>query len=283
MNVDQAEISQGERFGFGSNWLGFATALDPNRIETAEASLHQRLGTRNLVGKRFLDIGSGSGLFSLAARRLGADVYSFDYDSQSVACTGNLRHRYFPGDGQWKVDQGSVLDPEYVRSLGAFDVVYAWGVLHHTGQMWLALENSLLPVAPGGKMVVALYNDHGRESDRWRRIKRRYNTLPRALRIPYALTVSVVLPSHVRSVLYRLLTLRVSEGVRLWTDYYRNRGMNLWYDTLDWVGGYPYEVAKPEDVSQFVQSRGFELIQFVPTESPLGNNEFVFERRVEGR
>ena len=95
----------------------------------------------DLTGKTFLDIGSGSGLFSLAARRLGAKVHSFDFDSNSYGCTMELRKRYFDGDGNWKVEQGSALDRNYIESLGKFDIVYSWGVLHHTGAMWTALEN----------------------------------------------------------------------------------------------------------------------------------------------
>ena len=86
----------------------------------------------------------------LAARRLGAETVSFDYDPRSVECTRLLRERYFPEDAGWRVEQGSVLDPSYLGSLGAFDVVYAWGVLHHTGAMWQALGNVMLPIKPGG-------------------------------------------------------------------------------------------------------------------------------------
>jgi 2-polyprenyl-3-methyl-5-hydroxy-6-metoxy-1,4-benzoquinol methylase len=121
------EIAQGERFEFGENWSRFLDVLDDERIFEAEKSLKQMLEVEDLAGKSFLDIGSGSGLFSLAARRLGARVHSFDYDPQSVASTRELRRRYFPEDADWSIEEGSILDEEYVRSLGKFDIVYSWG------------------------------------------------------------------------------------------------------------------------------------------------------------
>src|SRR5205807_1220787 len=121
--------------------------------------LKEMLECETLAGKTFLDIGSGSGLFSLAARRLGAKVHSFDFDSNSFGCTQELRNRYFAGDPDWRVEQGSALDGDYMASLGLFDIVYSWGVLHHTGKMWRALANAALPVADGGKLFIAIYND----------------------------------------------------------------------------------------------------------------------------
>src|ERR1035437_2015200 len=132
------EVSSGQRFEFGRNWARFLELLNDDRVRAAEESLLDMLGRKSLAGLRFLDAGSGSGLFSLAARRLGAQVYSFDFDPASVACTRELKRRYFPDDGAWIVEEGSVLDQNYLQRLGQFDVVYSWGVLHHTGAMWQA-------------------------------------------------------------------------------------------------------------------------------------------------
>src|SRR5687768_17002539 len=125
------------------------------------------LNVERLDGKSFLDIGSGSGLFSLAARRLGARVHSFDYDPQSVACTTELRRRYVPASADWIVERGSALDRDYLSTLGTFDVVYSWGVLHHTGSMWQALDNVKPLVAERGHLYIAIYNDLGEITDRW--------------------------------------------------------------------------------------------------------------------
>jgi 2-polyprenyl-6-hydroxyphenyl methylase/3-demethylubiquinone-9 3-methyltransferase len=141
----QEEIASGQRFAFGENWRRFLEVLTDERIRDAEQSLRTMLEAADLRGRTFLDIGSGSGLFSLAARRLGARVHSFDFDPKSVACTQELRRRYFPDDPEWRIEQGSVLDPAFVRSRGQFDVVYSWGVLRHTGDMWKAIEHAALP------------------------------------------------------------------------------------------------------------------------------------------
>ena len=143
----EEEVRLGERFEFGENWRSFLSTLNDERIEVAKESLIEMLQVDNLSGKRFLDVGSGSGLFSLAARELGAEVVSFDFDPTAVACTQELRERYFPDDPNWAIQRGSVLDQRFLGSLGEFDVVYSWGVLHHTGEMWAALKNAASLVA----------------------------------------------------------------------------------------------------------------------------------------
>lgn len=272
-----SEVARGERFEFGENWANFLSVLDEERITAAERGLQRMLETERLDGLRFLDIGSGSGLSSLAARRLGATVHSFDYDPQSVACTSELRRRYFANDSDWVVERGSALDADFLRRLGSFDIVYSWGVLHHTGSMWQALENAVIPVAPNGRLFIAIYNDTGSQSRRWARIKRTYNGLPSVARRPFA--VAVTLPAEAKSALSATLRGRPGDYLRSWTDYRRRRGMNKWHDIIDWVGGYPYEFATPDQIFDFYKAKGFTLVKMKCGVVGLGCNEFVFERR----
>ena len=224
----------------------------------------------SLEGSSFLDIGSGVGLFSLAARRLGARVYSFDYDPLSVACTAELRRRYFPEDADWVVEEGSVLDQELMRSLDEFDVVYSWGVLHHTGAMWEALANAAIPVAKGGKLFIALYNDQGATSRRWEKVKRVYcssvlgRILVTAVFVPYFLLGTLVAD--------------IGRGRRPLSRFKEVRGMSAVTSWMDWLGGYPFEVAKPEQVLDFLRARGYRLERLKTCGGKLGNNQFVFVR-----
>ena len=266
-----AEVASGERFEFGKNWAHFLTTLNDARIQAAERSLLEMLGGP-IAGKRFLDAGSGSGLFSLAARRLGAKVHSFDYDPHSVACTQELRRRYFSGDADWQVETGSVLEKEYLAGLGMFDVVYSWGVLHHTGQMWTALENVAASTAPNGKLFIAIYNDQGTASRRWTWIKRTYSSSP-MLRWPLLWTSFWY--ENWRWVVKDIVRLRPFHTLRHYDA--EGRGMSLWHDLVDWVGGYPFEVARPEEIFDFYRSRGFTLKRLKTTNS-LGCNEFLFRK-----
>ena len=269
-----AEVAAGQRFEFGKNWARFLKSLTEDQIVEAQRSLERMLETGSLAGRSFLDIGSGSGLFSLAARRMDARVHSFDYDPQSVSCTRELRRKYFPDDPDWRVDEGSALDREYLRGLGVFDVVYSWGVLHHTGKMWEALESAGDLVASGGTLFIAIYNDQGTASLRWRKVKRLYNRLPRGLRF------LVVVPSfavqNYAHIIKDFLRLRPFKTMR---DYGRNRrGMSMWRDVIDWVGGYPFEFARPDEIFDFYRKRGFTLERLRTCRGTPGCNQFVFRK-----
>jgi 2-polyprenyl-6-hydroxyphenyl methylase/3-demethylubiquinone-9 3-methyltransferase len=273
-------VTETQAFGFGRNWRGFLALLDDERIQTAERSLRTALGRDDLNGKTFLDMGSGSGLFSLAARRLGATVRSADVDADSVACTAELKRRYFPDDPAWIVEHGSALDEAYLASLGPFDVVYSWGVLHHTGDMWRAIDLVRRRVAPGGRFFLSIYNDQGWTSRYWTRVKRTSNRLPAWLQPAFA--VAVWAPREALAVASYMPRLRVGDYLRTWSDKDRKRGMNRWHDLLDWVGGWPFEVAGPDKIFDYLKTRGFRLEHLKTCAGGLGCNEFVFVRDARG-
>jgi 2-polyprenyl-3-methyl-5-hydroxy-6-metoxy-1,4-benzoquinol methylase len=254
-----------DRFAFGSNWARFLAILTQERIADAERSLQRMLDVTTLQGKTFLDVGSGSGLFSLAARRLGARVHSFDYDPQSVACTEYLRQHYFPGDPDWSIERGSALDRSYLRQLGQFDVVYSWGVLHHTGQMWEALGCVEAAVSPGGRLFIAIYNEQGWISRYWKSVKRNY--------VRHAVLRWPLLLFHAPYLVGVRWLVRASRGFEK-----IDRGMALWRDMVDWVGGYPFEVARPEEILRFYGTRGYSLREMKTCGGRHGCNEFVFVR-----
>lgn len=270
----QEQIAQGNRFQFGANWAKFLQDLDDNAVKRAEESLKEMLEVDNLSGKAFLDIGSGSGLFSLAARNLGARVHSFDFDPQSVECTRRVKEMFYKFDSNWVVDEGSVLDIDYLESLGKFDIVYSWGVLHHTGAMWSALENININVANRGKVFIALYNDQGRASSYWLKIKKLYVRTPKILRFV------IILPCLAR--LWGPTIIRDAasfQPLKTWSTYAKNRGMSPFRDVIDWVGGFPFEVSQPAEVFNFYKSLGYQLDKLKTCAGGLGCNEFVFLKK----
>jgi SAM-dependent methyltransferase len=263
---------QEERFAFGKNWKKYSRLISEQRILEAESSLKEMLDISGLKNKTFLDIGCGSGLFSLAALRLGAEkVHSFDYDPDSVATAQFLKGSCGPLASRWTIERGDALDLNYLSTLGKFDIVYSWGVLHHTGNLKQALENAARSVKEHGKLFIALYNDQGFFSKCWYSIKKTYNSLPGFLK--YAVLIPVFAriwaPPFVKDLL------RGKPG-QTWKNHYKKRGMSPWYDVVDWVGGFPFEVARPEDVIEFFSKNNFTLTKLKRCGRGHGNNEFVF-------
>ncbi len=268
------EISLGQRFAFGQNWKEFLKNLNEPRIEQAIQDLKSLLGVESLQGLKFLDIGSGSGLMSLAAYRLGATVQSFDYDPQSVECTKYLRNHYARDGSSWEIEQGSVLDLDFLKLYSEADIVYSWGVLHHTGNMWQALENVAGLVKKDGLLAIAIYNDQGLSSKIWWHIKKLYVSSPLLLK-HLIVAISMLRLWGPRTII-DLCKLR---PFHTWKNYHSSRGMSAWHDVVDWVGGFPFEVASIDSIFTLYSKKEFYLKNIISVNGRLGCNQFVFRKR----
>jgi len=261
-----------EKFSFGKNWKEFLKLLTKERVDLAKKSLSSFIDV-DIKGKTFVDIGCGSGLFSLSAALLGAKVTSVDVDANSVACAVHLRDKFKIKHGDWKIVTGSALDKNFIKGLGKFDIVYSWGVLHHTGNMWTALDNVTQLVKPKGTFYVALYNDfRGIPSSKtWLSIKRFYakrgKLLRRGMEAVYLSYFFVGLILHGKNPF---------SYIKKYPQTSR-RGMSFYRDAVDWLGGYPYEYASVEEVTKFYNKRGFELLKKQET-AREGCNEFLFKK-----
>ena len=273
-------------FSFGRNWVDYVNNfLDEKILNTVKESLLKYLPEDEYRDKTFIDIGCGSGIFSFNALRLGCKkVISFDIDKYSIEATRIVKEKFshlLPKNYQWEIFEGSILDEDLVNKLkGQGDIVYSWGVLHHTGDMKRAIQNAAKMVSPNGYFIIAIYN-RVPSSEFWLRVKKFYNQS--SLIIKKIMVYSV----FILGILKRKLLGQATESL-----FSRERGMSIFYDVIDWLGGYPYEYATFEEIKNFVEKLGFDLIKapkklpsppktFLNRFSPhyTGNNEFIFRKK----
>jgi 2-polyprenyl-3-methyl-5-hydroxy-6-metoxy-1,4-benzoquinol methylase len=259
-------------FEFGENWRDYAATIDQSRIDSAISGV-RKLFPEGLAGKSFLDIGCGSGLHSLAALLAGAAlVVATDIDENSVATTRDLLTKYAPRS-KWSASILSVFDatPE---ALGEFDVVYSWGVLHHTGDMWRAIDCAAALVKPGGQFAIAIYSATKMDAP-WTLEKRIYSSLPTAGQW-------IIRQAYMAAWLAGKTALG-QNPITIVKNYYQTRGMSFSHDAHDWLGGYPYQTASAEDIRLHFAKLGLKETRAFPLPKTVGLfgsgcHQFVFTR-----
>jgi len=258
-------------FEFGENWKAYSRKIDQTRIDFAVEGVRKLLD--DVAGQTFLDIGCGSGLHSLAALKLGASsVTAIDLDENSVSATRRLLTELSP-QGNWRANVVSIFDAA-PGSFGTFDVVYSWGVLHHTGDMWRAIERAAALVKPGGRLAIAIYATTACDSF-WKVEKRFYAHAPRPVQW-------LIRQLYAAALLARTASLG-KNPIRYVRNYSEFRGMHFSYDAHDWLGGYPYETAGASELVERISALGFKELRSFPVPKAIGLfgsgcAEFVFER-----
>jgi 2-polyprenyl-6-hydroxyphenyl methylase/3-demethylubiquinone-9 3-methyltransferase len=234
-------------FSFGENWKELNKTITRKEVESSKNDLGYWIGADKIKGANVIDIGSGSGLHSLSFIELGVEsLFSFDYDKHSVEATrSHWEQKGKPSN--WTVTHGSVLDDDFISTLGSYDIVYSWGVLHHTGNMWKAISNAATLVKPGGVFFITIYNDYNFE--RSIRDKTNYNN---AGFIGKKLLESKFILKEM------LILLKSGKNPFAWNRK-KERGMNVYRDIVDWLGGLPYEIANEDEMLQFGLNNGFSL------------------------
>jgi 2-polyprenyl-6-hydroxyphenyl methylase/3-demethylubiquinone-9 3-methyltransferase len=257
------------QFDFGKNWDEFSRhALDAARVAEAKEYFELLTDGIDLNGKTFLDIGFGQGLSLLIATEMGAVSTGVDINPKCATVLKKNAGFYPDLDAESiRVITGSILDTSIMQELkssGTYDVVHSWGVLHHTGNMDLSMINAASLVKPGGYFIIAIYNTHW-SSPVWKKIKWVFNKSP------------VWLQKTMIALFYPIIWLAKLLVTRK-NPLNQERGMDFFYDIIDWLGGYPYEYATPKEIIAFVEDLDFKNIRTIPAEVPTGCNQFVFKK-----
>lgn len=135
----------GERYGENQETTRYS--LEPEILRVANFPASR--------GQRVLEIGVGMGADFVRWARAGASVVGVDLTKRAVELT---RKRL---EGEGLAGHLAIADAEDLPYLdGVFDVVWSWGVLHHTPRADKGLIEAARVLKPGGRYAVMVYHRH---------------------------------------------------------------------------------------------------------------------------
>lgn len=261
---------QNKQFNFGENWENFSkNQLSSTKIQEAKKDFVKFFQNESIKNQTFIDIGFGQGMSLLIANTLGAITVGNDINPLSEKVL-EFNKSYFSDIKEISIPIiiGSILKESTLNAIRQineqYDIVHSWGVLHHTGEMWEAINNSSELVNKNGKFIIAIYNKHW-SSPLWHTIKKTYNYSPKFIK---KLIISI----------FYFIILIAKFSVTFKNPFKKERGMSFYYDVIDWVGGYPYEYANKEEIQTYIENLGFQLIYYNKAQVPTGCNEYVFKK-----
>ena len=140
-----------KEFAFGSR--DYFDAIEAYRYGVYSPWMKEKIGFDRYAGKRVLEVGCGTGTDLLQFARGGAQVTGVDLTPRSIEIA-RKRFEVYQLRGEFALGDAEQLHfPD-----DSFDVVYSFGVIHHTPDTERAIREIHRVLKPGGKAVVMVYH-----------------------------------------------------------------------------------------------------------------------------
>jgi ubiquinone/menaquinone biosynthesis C-methylase UbiE len=212
-------------------------------------------------GKSILDAGCGTGIFSIIFANKGADqVTGIDISEGSLHTAQSLKEKFGLKNAEFeKQDMLALPFPD--RS---FDIVWAWGTVHHTTDPFKAIDELIRVLKPSGSILLAIYK------------RTRLTFIHEIIR-----KILVRTPRKTWKVLAKILAIFLSPVIFLLKKREKSRkGEKLEELIIDWYFVPIRHYYKPGEIKNYLEERGFSVEKFLPASGRFDStSNFIFKAR----